>query len=128
MRILEDRYFRDLRPLRLAARMLNLEARTRTICIWTGLTRDRIRKLAGSTLPSDGREVSVRHRGRSPRQTAYFFRSAHTQTHASVIASHFAMVGLLPEMSFRRKPFPRCPGASCCVWHTKPITLLVPTS
>ena len=44
MRISDDRYFRDLRPLLLAAWMLKLEARTRTICTWTGLSRDRIRK------------------------------------------------------------------------------------
>jgi hypothetical protein len=116
MRIFEDRYFRDLRPLRLAARMLNLEARTRTICNWTGLTRDRIRKLAGSALPSDGREASVRHRGRSPRQTAYFFRSAHTQTHASVIASYFALVRLLPDDIVPAKAFPSVPrGELLCV-------------
>lgn len=106
MRVSEDRYFRDLRPLQLAARMLDLEARTRTICIWTGLTRDRVRKLAGSVLPADSREVSARHRGRSPLQTAYFFRSPRTRTHASVVACHFALVGLLPDDVISAREFP----------------------
>lgn len=97
MRISEDRYFRDLRPLLLAARMLKLEARTRTICTWTGMSRDRIRKLAGSTAFSSGQDRRVRHRGRSPRQTAYFFRSPRIYTHANVLACYFAMVDLVPH-------------------------------
>ena len=97
MRISEDRYFRDLRPILLAARMLKFEARTRTICTWTGMSRDRIRKLAGSSLPSDRQKPRVRHRGRSPRQTAYFFRSPRIYTHANVLACYFAMVELVPR-------------------------------
>ena len=97
MRISEDRYFRDLRPLLLAARMLKLEARTRTICTWTGMSRDRIRKLAGSSLPSDRQKPRVRHRGRSPRQTAYFFRSPRIYAHANALACYFAMVELIPR-------------------------------
>ena len=96
MRISEDRYFRDLRQILLAARMLKLEARTRTICTWTGMSRDRIRKLAGSSLPSDRQKPRVRHRGRSPRQTAYFFRSRRIYAHANVLACYFAMVELIP--------------------------------
>lgn len=116
MRISEDRYFRDLRPLFLADRMLKLEARTKTICIWTGLTRDRIRKLAGSTLPPSDREARVRHRGRSPRQTGYFFRSPRTRTHASVIACYFVLVGLLPEDITSARAFPSVPrGELLCV-------------
>lgn len=97
MRISEDRYLRDLRPLLLAERMLRLEARTRTICTWTGLSRDRVRKLAGSTLPPRDGRSSVRHRGRSPRQTSYFFRSPHIYAHANVLASYFAMADVLPD-------------------------------
>ena len=116
MRISEDRYFRDLRPLRLAARMLAFEARTRTICIWTGLTRDRVRKLAGSMLPADNREASARHRGRSPLQTSYFFRSPRTRIHASVVACYFDLVGLLPDNVISAGEFPSVPrGELLCV-------------
>lgn len=97
MRISEDRYFRDLRHLLLAARMLKLEARTRTICTWTGMPRDRIRKLAISTSPANGHEPRIRHRGRSPRQTAYFFRSPRIYAHANMLACYFAMADLLPR-------------------------------
>jgi Flagellar transcriptional activator (FlhC) len=106
MRLSEDRYYRDLRSLRLAERMLKLEARTRSICIGTGLARDRVRKLVGSVLPADGREASVRHRGRSPLQTAYFFRPPRTRTHASAVASYFALVGLLPDDVISAREFP----------------------
>jgi hypothetical protein len=106
MRISEDRYFRDLRPLRLAARMLELEARTRTICMWTGLTRDRVRKLAGSVLPADSRQAGVRHRGRSPLQTAYFFRSPRTRIHANAIACYLVLVGVLPDDVTSAREFP----------------------
>lgn len=108
MRIIEDRYFRDLRPLLLADWMLQLEARTRTICTWTGLSRDRVRRLAVSTGQSPGQEVGVRHRGRSPRQTTYFFRSPHLWAHASALASYFVMGGLLPRSRtvIPKKSFP----------------------
>jgi len=109
LRISEDRYFRDLRPILLAARMLKLEARTRTICTWTGMSRDRIRKLAGSSLPFD--RPRVRHRGRSPRQTAYFFRSPRIYAHANVLACYFAMVDLIPRPAdvIPAKAFPSVP-------------------
>ena len=45
MRVLDDRYSRDWGRLNLALRFLMHEARTRTICMWTGLTQDRIRSL-----------------------------------------------------------------------------------
>src|SRR5512146_1399389 len=45
MRVLDDRYSRDWGKLNLALRFLMHEARTRTICVWTGLTQDRIRSL-----------------------------------------------------------------------------------
>ena len=120
MRISEDRYFRDLRPLQLAARMLELEARTRTICIWTGLTRDRVRKLAGSVLPADSPKASVRHRGRSPLQTAYFFRSPRTRTHANAVACYLALVGLLPDGIISAREFPSVPRGEllCTAYET----------
>jgi hypothetical protein len=117
MRISEDRYFRDLRPLLLAAWMLKLEARTRTICSWTGLSRDRIRKLVDNTLPSNGQEAHVRHRGRSPRQIAYFFRSPRLYAHANVLASYFAMMDLVPRSPdvIPAKAFPSVPrGERLC--------------
>lgn len=106
MRISEDRYFSDLRPMLLALRMLKLEARTRTICTWTGLSRDRIRKLAISSLPPHSQDQRVRHRGRSPQQTGYFFRSPSIHTHANTIACNFTLVGLVPDETISARAFP----------------------
>jgi hypothetical protein len=53
MRVSEDRYWRDLRRLDLAVRMLHLEARVGTISTWTGLTADRVRTLARSLAQPD---------------------------------------------------------------------------
>jgi hypothetical protein len=96
MRISEDRYDRDRQRLELALRFLTHEARTQTIRIWTGLSDDRIRKLYKSYL---GRAACYipRHRGKSPHQAAYFMRSVRIQQEAAVLASYFALAGLVPE-------------------------------
>ena len=96
MRILEDRYDRDRQRLELALRLLTHEARTQTIRVWTGLSDDRIRKLYRSYL---GRAACYvpRHRGKSPHQSAYFSRSLRIQQETSVLASFFALAGLVPE-------------------------------
>jgi len=95
MRISEDRYERDRQRLELALRLLTHEARTQTIRVWTGLSDDRIRKLYRSYL---GRAACYvpRHRGRSPHQAAYFTRSLRIQQETAVLASYFALAGLVP--------------------------------
>jgi len=95
MRISEDRYDRDRERLELALRFLTHEARTQTIRVWTGLSDDRIRKLYRSYL---GRAACYvpRHRGKSPHQSAYFIRSLRIQQETAVLASFFALAGLVP--------------------------------
>lgn len=95
MRISEDRYDRDRQRLELALRFLTHEARTQTIRHWTGLTDDRIRKLYRSYLGRSACYVP-RHRGQSPHQAAYFMRSLRIQQEAAVLASFFALAGLVP--------------------------------
>jgi len=95
MRVSDDRYTRDRQRLDLAWRLIHHEARTLTIREWTGLSDDRIRKLYRSyVLHRDARGV-LRHRGKSPRQAAYFFRNAELQFHAAQLASLFIVYGLL---------------------------------
>ena len=105
MRISEDRYERDRQRLDLALRFLTHEARTQTIRVWTGLSDDRIRKLYRSYL---GRAACYvpRHRGKSPHQAAYFTRSLRIQQETAVLASFFALAGLVPE-----KPSPAAGAA-----------------
>jgi hypothetical protein len=92
MRISDYRYNRDRLRLDVALRFIRYEARTRTIRQWTGLTDDRIRKLYHSYLQGGGR--TTRHRGKSPRQAAYFLRTARMRDEASALASLCYLVGL----------------------------------
>ena len=66
------------------------EARTRTIKSWTGLTDDRIRKLYRSYVADAGRRVVRRHRGKSPRQSAFFMRNAGVRREAAGLATQAA--------------------------------------
>ncbi len=95
MRISDDRYSRDRLRLDLALRFIHHEARTHTIRAWTGLTDDRIRKLYRTYLhEADGSGVA-RHRGKSPRQAAFFTRSQRMRREAAVFASVSSLFGLI---------------------------------
>jgi len=95
MRVSDDRYARDRRRFDLAERLIHHEARTFTIRQWTGLSDDRIRKLYRSyVLNADSRSV-LRHRGKSPRQTAFFFRNPELNFQAAQLASLFVVCGLI---------------------------------
>jgi hypothetical protein len=102
MRVSDDRYNRDRLRIDVAMRFIRHEARTRTIRRWTGLTDDRIRKLYHSYLQGGGR--TTRHRGKSPRQLAYFLRTARIRDEASALASLCYLVGLFDRL--RQYPGP----------------------
>ena len=95
MRISDDRYTRDRLRLDLALRLIRHEARTYTIRQWTGLSDDRIRKLYRSYVMSHGARGVHRHRGKSPRQVAYFYRHPDVNFQAAQLASLFVVCGLL---------------------------------
>jgi hypothetical protein len=95
MRVSDDRYTRDRQKFDLAVRLIRHEARTYTIRQWTGLSDDRIRKLYRSYVSSSGTHHVTRHRGKSPRQAAFFFRSPEMHFHAAQLASMFLMYGLV---------------------------------
>ncbi|MGA8708315.1 MAG: hypothetical protein WB646_15160 [Steroidobacteraceae bacterium] len=102
MRIHDDRYSRERRKFDIALRFIRHEARTHTIHAWTGLSGDRIRKLyrfyikeSGSNQPRGS--LPVRHRGKSPRQPAFFTRSARARYEASSFASLCRLTGALPR-------------------------------
>jgi hypothetical protein len=96
MRISDDRYSRDRLRLDLALRFIHHEARTHTIRAWTGLTDDRIRKLYRTYLHEAGGSGVTRHRGKSPRQAAFFTRSMRMRREAAVFASVSSLFGLIP--------------------------------
>jgi hypothetical protein len=99
MRVSDDRYTRDRQRLDLALRLIHHEARTFTIRQWTGLSDDRIRKLYRSYAMHPGVHLVLRHRGKSPRQAAFFFRSPELRFHAANLASLFLLYGLLRATS-----------------------------
>jgi Flagellar transcriptional activator (FlhC) len=95
MRVSDDRYTRDRQKFDLALRLIRHEARTFTIRQWTGLSDDRIRKLYRSYVSSGGAQNVTRHRGKSPRQAAFFFRNPELNFQAAQLASLFIMYGLV---------------------------------
>jgi hypothetical protein len=99
MRISDDRYSRDRLRLDLALRFIHHEARTHTIRAWTGLTDDRIRKLYRTYLYEAGGTGVARHRGKSPRQAAFFTRSLRMRREAAVFASVSSLFGLITRDS-----------------------------
>ena len=99
MRVSDDRYTRDRQRLDLALRLIRHEARTFTIRQWTGLSDDRTRKLYRSYVVHEGARGVLRHRGKSPRQAAFFFRSPEVTFHAAQLASLFVLYGLVGTAS-----------------------------
>jgi hypothetical protein len=99
MRISDDRYSRDRLRLDLALRFIHHEARTHTIRAWTGLTDDRIRKLYRTYLFEAGGASVARHRGKSPRQAAFFTRSSRMRRDSAVFASVSSLFGLITRQS-----------------------------
>ena len=111
MRISDDRYSRDRLRLDLALRFIHHEARTHTIRAWTGLTDDRIRKLYRTYLCEAGSSAVTRHRGKSPRQAAYFTRSLRMRREAAVFASVSSLFGLITPQNTRMGSNPIDRGA-----------------
>lgn len=95
MRVSDDRYTRDRDRFDLALRLIRHEARTYTIRQLTGLSDDRIRKLYRSYCQEDTAATVTRHRGKSPRQAAFFFRNPEVTFHAVQLASLYLIFGLI---------------------------------
>jgi hypothetical protein len=95
MRVSDDRYTRDRKRFDLAERLIQHEARTFTIRQWTGLSDDRIRKLYRSYVMDHAAGHVLRHRGKSPRQTSFFFRNPELNFQAAQLAALFVVCGLI---------------------------------
>jgi hypothetical protein len=109
MRMFDDRYSRDRRRFEIALRFIRHEARTHTIRAWTGLSDDRIRKLYRFYLADSGGAPLVRHRGKSPAQSAFFTRSARARQESALLASLWRLIGALPALR-SREAAQRLPG------------------
>lgn len=96
MRLSDDRYNRDRQRFDLALRMLRHGARIKSICAWTGLTEDRLRKLWRTYRPVRGRRKFQRQRAKVPHHASGFLRSSALGFEASSLASIFYLLGLIP--------------------------------
>ena len=105
MRILDNRYSRDLRRHDLALRMIRHEVRTVTIRAWTGLSDTRIRSLFRSYLPQIG---AMRHRGPPPRRIEPILRSKSLNAEAAALAGLCLAIGVLPakQLSNSKRELP----------------------
>ncbi len=89
MRLTDDRYSGERRQFELALRMINPEARTRTIRDCTGLSDDRIRKLYATYFKNSGAAHVRRRRGKSPRQVTHFVKNPKNQLQATTLVALF---------------------------------------
>ena len=124
MRVSDDRYTRDRQRLDLGAAPDSPRARTFTIRQWTGLSDDRIRKLYRSYVLDRMRRV-LRHRGKSPRQAAFFFRNPELNFQAAQLASLYVMYGLLCGTARTRvalSAWARSIRAPCSARPTRPTS------
>jgi hypothetical protein len=101
MRIWGHRYNRDLQRYNLALRMIAHEARTHTICDWTGLPGERIRKLYQSYFIEPGQRKSARSRGPSPQRLGFFLGSARNRSEAAAFVGLCYLLDVLPFQSIK---------------------------
>ena len=108
MRVWGHRYNRDLQRYSLALRMIGHEARTHTICEWTGLPPERIRILCRTYARDHGKQHAVRHRGPSPQNLSFFLRSSRLRSEAAAIAGLCYVLDVIPSrrLSNARRELP----------------------
>ena len=87
MRLTEDRYSRDLRRHDLALRLIAFEARTSTICLYTGLSPSRVRSLGKSDYATKGGVTPLRHRGPSPYRVSAILTDPRHKEDVSIVAA-----------------------------------------
>lgn len=95
MRLTDNRYANERSQFELALRMINHEARTRTIRECTGLSDDRIRKLYVTYFRDSGTNTVKRRRGKSPQQINRFVKNPLNQLEATTLVALFSASLLL---------------------------------
>ncbi len=95
MRLTDNRYANEKQQFELALRMINHEARTRTIRECTGLSDDRIRKVYTTYFKETGQCGVKRRRGKSPQQIARFVKCPQNQLEATTLVALFCASLLL---------------------------------
>ena len=96
MRVWGNRYSRDLQRYSLALRMIEHEARTQTICDWTGLPADRIVTLYECYVSEHGQRHIVRHRGPPPQRLILLLRPVRMRSEAAAMAGLCRLLEVIP--------------------------------
>lgn len=86
MRASEERFTRDMRRLTLAIRLIRLDARTRTVAEWSGLTIHRVRTLYRSPLADIEQPSVTRPRGPAPYNIGCLTGSANLRSEVGAAA------------------------------------------
>lgn len=118
MRITDSRYDRDRLRLTVAYRLIALEARTHTIRVATQLSEDRIRRIYRDYFAGQGQAAVRRHRGKSPRQLAYFRRSLEHEHQAAVLGALLRTCGLLEARRDIQRPALESVARFCDAYET----------
>ena len=95
MRLTDNRYASERSQFELALRMIQHEARTRTIRDCTGLSDDRIRKLYTTYFRDTGNNKVKRRRGKSPQQVGPFVKHPLNQLEATILIALYCASLLL---------------------------------
>ncbi len=95
MRLTDNRYANEKQQFELALRMINHEARTRTIRECTGLSDDRIRKVFNTYFKQSGHGNVKRRRGKSPQQISLFVKTPQHQLEATTLVALYCASLLL---------------------------------
>ena len=117
MRVANDRYSRELRSFNLAVRMLAHEARTHTVCVWTGLSPDRVRNLSNLYRREAINGQPRRYRGPCPSRLEGLLTSSSLRGEAAAIAGLCRILEVLPaeRLVNARVQFPSIPrGERLC--------------
>lgn len=93
----DDRYAREARRRELAIRLIRLEARTSTVCRWSGVSRQKVRTLQRSIVTTSTEHAPKRRRGPAPHGIDMFFRAAWIRAEASAAAVLCRVCGAIPD-------------------------------
>jgi hypothetical protein len=93
----QDRYAREARRRELAIRLIRLEARSSTVCRWSGVSRQKVRTLQCSIAASSAIHAPKRRRGPAPHGIDMFFRTAWMRAEASAAAVLCRLYGAIPD-------------------------------
>lgn len=93
----DDCYAREARRRELAIRLIRLEARSSTVCRWSGVSRQKVRTLQCSIVATSAADAPKRRRGPAPHGIDMFFRTERIRAEASAAAVLCRLYGAIPD-------------------------------